>query len=406
MNILYFASVAFYQKPNPSFHLMTLMIDKLLESGHSVYFVGVRNKKLNRDIPETLIRNHNFHYNLTECVGVKKSKFVLRYLNGIIYALLSYNKVKKYAKKCDVLFLQSSPTILYNVIVAKMVAGRKRIIVNIQDMFPGSSIVSGVMPKIWMQKFFCSLQKIVYRKADVIVGISEDMKLRLLEQGVPADKVRVILNWFDDRFVHEVKWEDNRFVKKYNMSHDKFYLQYAGTIGYVFDYKMVLEVAKCLKGYDDIEIQIIGEGSCKGEFMEAVQSENLNNIKFLPLEPQYMVSDVYSSCTACLIPLKHGVIGNSVPSKAGLLMACKRPIITSVDAKSKYAEEINNHGFGIACGDDDPMAIVNAVLMLRNDRDLGREMGMRGYAYGHELYSSSENMRKYLKLFEEVVKNA
>lgn len=37
-------------------------------------------------------------------------------------------------------------------------------------------------------------------------------------------------------------------------------------------------------------------------------------------------------------PLKEGVIGNSVPSKAALLMACRRVIINSVDIGSDYSD--------------------------------------------------------------------
>ena len=39
MNILYFASVDFYQKPNPSFHLMHSMIADLLENVESRYLL-------------------------------------------------------------------------------------------------------------------------------------------------------------------------------------------------------------------------------------------------------------------------------------------------------------------------------------------------------------------------------
>ena len=64
---------------------------------------------------------------------------------------------------------------------------------NVQDMFPGSSIASGVMPYRWMQKFFYAFQKIAYKKADIISVISEDMKQMVLDQGVPENKVKVIV---------------------------------------------------------------------------------------------------------------------------------------------------------------------------------------------------------------------
>ena len=293
---------------------------------------------------------------------------------------------------------------LYNLLNARKFAGSEKVIYNIQDMFPGSSIASGVMPQKWMQNIFYRLQKIAYNKSDYITVISEDMKNKVIEQGVSADKITVIVNWFDDTSVHSVKWEDNRFAAKYNMDPEKFYVQYAGTMGYVFDYKMVLAVAEKLKNHKDIEIQMIGEGSQKQIFIQEAENAGLDNIKFLPLEPQEMVSDVYSACSVCFIPLKKGIIGNSVPSKAGLLMACKRPIVTSVDEGSDYFNMINGNHAGIAVSTDDPDMAVKALLEFYNNRKLCEEYGEKGYLYGHELYSRSNNMNKYLGFFKEVIK--
>lgn len=403
MNILYFASIDFYHKPNPSYHLMKAMCEDLIKEGHHVYFVGLSNNELEKHIPDNLLNSSNFHYELVPYTPVPKNAFVRRYLEGISLALKSRKAISNFIGCCDVVFLQSTPTLLYNILVARHYSGSKPIIMNVQDMFPGSSIASGVMPQKWMQKIFYFLQKIAYKKANVIVGISEDMRDRLLEQGVPFNKTRVILNWFDDNTVHEVSRDNNRFIKKHNMLESKFYIQYAGTMGYVFDYKIVLQVAKNLLPYKDIEIQMIGTGSQKDAFIREANNCHLTNIHFLPLEPQDMVPDVYSACDLCYIPLKHGVIGNSVPSKAGLLMACKRPIITSVDRGCKYAEEINNNSFGFACADDDPNAVTDAILYLYNNREKCVDMGIRGYEHGFVRYSRTENMRLYNELFNSLI---
>ena len=399
MNILYVASIDFYHKPNPSYHLMTAMFEDLIKMGYNIFFVGLSNNEVEEHIPEEFKNNPSFHYELISYTPAPKKAFVKRYLEGVSLALKGGKYIKKYIDQSDVVFLQSNPTILYNAIVARHYARKKPVVMNMMDMFPGSSIASGIMPKRWMQRIFFWLQKIAYKQVDIVVGISEDMRDKLMEQGVPYEKTRVILNWFDDNTVHEVLRENNRFIKKYNMTNDKFYVQYAGTLGYVFDYKIVLKVAKQLLPYKDIEIQMIGIGSQKDDFIKEAKEECLTNIHFLPLEAQDMVSDVYSACDVCYIPLKHGIIGNSVPSKAGLLMACKRAIITSVDKDCKYAQEINSHKLGFACSDDDPKSVVDAILYLYNNREECKNMGKRGYDFGYIKYSRTENMRLFNELF-------
>ena len=167
---------------------------------------------------------------------------------------------------------------------------------------------------------------------------------------------------------------------------------------------MIIKVAELLKSEKNIVFQMIGEGSQKQDFVEAVKDKKLNNILFLPLQPQDMVSDVYSACSTCIIPLKHGVIGNSVPSKAGLLMACKRSIVTSTDKGSKYNLMIKDNELGFAYGDDEPEKMAKAILKLSKDKDLCENMGIRGYEFGHKLYSRTENMKKYIDLFERMLK--
>lgn len=404
MNILYFASVDFYQKPNPSFHLMYSMITDLLESNNKINYVGLALEGIEQHIPIEFINNPNFSYNLIDMPNTKKSSFVKRYIDGIKYAVAAKKHIKKMINDSDVIFIQSSPTALYNISVVKRFAkDSKKIIYNVQDMFPGSSIASGVMPQKWMQIIFSSLQKIAYRKSDIIVAISDDMKDKLIEQGVPNEKIEVIVNWFDDRTVSEVSWDKNRFVKIANMDKEHFYVQYAGTMGYVFDYHMIIKVAEILQDDSKIIFQMIGEGSQKQEFVKTVKEKQLNNIVFLPLQPQDMVSDVYSACSTCIIPLKHGVIGNSVPSKAGLLMACKRSIVTSTDKGSKYNSMIKDNGIGFAFGDKEPEKMAEAILKLSENTELCKHMGIKGYEFGHKLYSRAENMKKYVDLFERML---
>lgn len=400
MKLLYIASVDFYRKPNPSYHLMTTMLEDILNAGIDVLYVGCADEGVENHMPECFEKHERFSYHLIPCPQINKSDFARRYLDGIRYAKAVGAYIKRHIHECDVVFVQSSPTVMYTLCYARKYAKNKKIIYNVQDMFPGSSIASGVMKQKWMQRVFYRLQKIAYKKADVITAISEDMKLKLLEQGVSEDKIDVIVNWFDDSTVHEVPWENNRFVKKYDLKPDVFYVQYAGTMGYVFDYETVLTVAKKLKEHRDIVFQMIGEGSQKERFIRASKEDGLDNIVFLPLEPQEMVSDVYSACSVCFIPLKKGIIGNSVPSKAGLLMACKRAIITSVDKNSDYYNMIDKHA-GIAADQEDPEAIVRAILCLKNDRAACVAYGKNGYEYGHELYSRSGNMKKYIELIRK-----
>ena len=404
MRILFLASSL--ERPNPSWHLMKALMEDVLEAGIEIHAIQAHSKNATMPaFPDSILHHKNFSFTQFPAEPVDKKAFVKRYLMGIVSAWKRVGRIK-YAGHYDMVFMQSSPTSFYAMCLARMYAKKRPIIFNSQDMFPGSAIANGSMPKKWMQKIFYAMQRYAYKKVDMITAISEDMKVKLMEQGVPEEKIRVIVNWYDDAAVKEIPWEDNRFVKQENMSPDKFYVQYAGTMGTNFNPDIILDVAEKLKEHKNIVFQMIGDGVRKEKFVREAQERGLTNIVFLPLQPQDMVADVYSACSVCLIPLKQGVIGNSVPSKAGLLMACGRVIVNSVDEESDYYDIFHREQIGFSAGTKDADKLAKDILYLAEHPEVRKEYGERAKVYGAAEYSRTVNTKKYIALFKELAKES
>lgn len=398
-NILFICTEGF-DTPGPSNHLISSLIEDTLESGFKVTLIQSRRTKINDDLPDTLKNKEHLSVKIVDRKIIEKKSFIQRYLEEVTYAFRCFNIWRK-MKDIDAVFVQSSPTVIFSILLIKLFL-KKPILYSVQDMWPGSAVNSGVLSNKFIANIFYNIQKLAYKNSDMLTVISEDMKTKVAEQGVSKEKIYPIVNWFDDRTVHEVSWEKNRFVEKYNLSRDKFYVQYAGTMGYVFDYKMVLDVAELLREYKEIEFQMIGQGSQKDAFIKEKEKRGLDNINFYPLEPQNMVSDVYSACSICLIPLKKGIIGNSVPSKAGLLMACNRSIVNSVDEASDYYRMFNENEMGISRSNDNPKAVADAILELYTDKKMRDNMAKNGHEFGKQYYSRSKNTKKFIELFSNL----
>ena len=399
MKILFLVST--FRKPNPSWHLMKALTEDVLDAGIEVHAIQRGFSDFDMPpFPETILNHKNFSYSEVPCKPVDKRNFVKRYLEAVQYSF----RLRKYIKKnndYDMIFMQSSITSFFILCFARHFAKKRPVIFNNQDMFPGSAVANGSMPQKWMQKIFYAMQRYAYKKATMITAISEDMKLKLMEQGVPEDKIKVIVNWYDDAAVKEIAWEDNRFALQEGMSRDKFYVQYAGTMGTNFNPDIILDVAEKLIDYKDIEFQMIGNGVRKDKFVKDASERGLDNIKFLPLQPQDMVADVYSACSVCLIPLKRGVIGNSVPSKAGLLMACRRVIVNSVDAGCDYGEMFEREKIGFSADITDADKIAEDILYLYKNPEVREEYANRAKEYGEKEYSRTVNTKKYIELFNQ-----
>ena len=382
----------------PSVHLYNALIEDLLKNGHIVHIIEMHSSGMDADAPCNLEKHSGFSYETIKSKQVNKHAFVRRYLTGLAYCIKAIPALISNTGY-DILFVQSCPWAPIAISFAR-IFNRAYVIWNIQDMFPGASIANGVVKNKILAWCMFVFHKIAYRFAQHITVISEDMKQKVFEQGVNEEKITMIPDWFDSESVKEIKRQDNLFIKKYNMDEKKFYVQYAGTMGYNFDYKYVIEVASILKDNKDIVFQMIGNGSQKDSFVKEAQKRNLDNIVFLPLEPQSMVSHVYSACSICIIPLPFGVIGNSVPSKAGLLMRCRRPIVTSADLDSHYCETLKENRLGIPCSCFNPQKMAEAIILLKNSPSLREELSNNAQKYALMYYDRKANTKKYESLFQ------
>ena len=398
MKILYITAEGF-DTPNPNNQMAEVMIRSFIERGHKVHLVQSHRKGINPDIPKSLEGLEGLEVDTVTRKVVDKTNFIKRYINDFSYAFSSMKRWKK-VKDADVIYLQSNPTIIYPMCLLKLFKRKVPIVYSIYDVFPGHAFDIGVINSKLIFEVLRLMQKPCYKMADAITVLSEDMKEKVVAQGAVGDKVFVVPAWYDVSTAREIPENENRFISKYNIATDKFYVQFAGTIGYVFNYKTVIELAKRLKCEKGIVIQIIGDGNVKEQFVKEAEESGLDNITFYPLQPVEIVPDVYSACNLCIIPLKKGVIGNGVPSKAPILMACKRTIVSSVEKDSDYARMFSENNMGIAVDVDDNDALAEAILRLYRSPEELNQMAENAYAFGKENYSSVKSLAKLIDVLE------
>ncbi|MCI8366255.1 MAG: glycosyltransferase family 4 protein [Eggerthellaceae bacterium] len=391
-----------FDRPSPSLHLERALVSALLDSGNEVCLVCSVLSEGDDGLLEEWKRSESFSSHLIRRKKVTKSNFIQRYLEGVLYSFKLYSTIRS-CEKCDVAFVQSSPTVLFNIIATKLAARGLPIVYAVQDVFPGSSVASGVMKGRMLPALFAKLQRVAYSMSRKVIAINEDMKVKLEEQNVPSDKIEVIVNWFDGDSVRRIRWDQNRFVQQQGMEQGAFYVQYAGTVGYVFDYETFLGAARLLSDCPDIRFQLIAAGAMFDQIREKADEMGLTNIDFLPLQPLELVADVYSAASVCFIPLKRGIIGNSVPSKAGLVMACGTPTINAVDESSYYSKEfmVNEVGYSVDSGDYAGAA--EYIMRLHDDPDELRRMGDNAVRYCSERYSKEHGTSRYIEVLEESI---
>lgn len=401
MKILYITSDGF-DTPSPNNQMAEVMINDFLDNGYDVHLIQSRRTRQYPHIPNSLKGKKGFSCDIVDRKVFDRNKFVIRYINDVLYAFSAMKYWLK-VKDADVVYLQSNPTIIFPMVLLRLFK-KLPILYCIYDVWPGHAHDIGVVKSRFLYNIFRLLNKPCYKMADAISVMSEDMKKTIIKEGAKAEKVRIVYPWYDDKTAREVPVEENRFIKKFNIPQDKFYVQFAGTIGYVFDCTAVIELAKRLQSEKDIVIQIVGDGNVKERFVNQVKEAGLQNIEFYPLQPVDLVPDVYSAGNVCFIPLRKSVVYNGVPSKAPILMACKRVIVNSVEINSDYAQMFIKNHIGVAVDSCDYDTMAQQIIRLYKSPQEANRISQNAFEYCQKHFSSTVNTRKYMDIFDEIGK--
>lgn len=401
MKILYITSDGF-DTPSPNNQMAEVMINDFLDNGYDVHLIQSRRTRQYPHIPNSLKGKKGFSCDIVDRKVFDRNRFVIRYINDVLYAFSAMKYWLK-VKDADVVYLQSNPTIIFPMVLLRLFK-KLPILYCIYDVWPGHAHDIGVVKSRFLYNIFRLLNKPCYKMADAISVMSEDMKKTIIKEGAKAEKVRIVYPWYDDKSAREVPVEENRFIKKFNIPQDKFYVQFAGTIGYVFDCTAVIELAKRLQREKDIVIQIVGDGNVKERFVNQVKEAGLQNIEFYPLQPVDLVPDVYSAGNVCFIPLRKSVVYNGVPSKAPILMACKRVIVNSVEINSDYAQMFIKNHIGVAVDSCDYDTMAQQIIRLYKSPQEAKRISQNAFEYCQKHFSSTVNTRKYMDIFDEIGK--
>ena len=337
-------SIGSFDTQYSDYHIMRDIILGLLERGHEVNLI----QKQYLDTPQypqqfekyfgKLLQVHNIRFE-------KKAKADLkaRYLADLSYYRQACKWMKK--NKPDKVFLQSCNTAFFTVFYAKHIL-RCPLLYNEQDIFPENAYFAGILSESSIvYKVAHALQKYAYKNATALSTISDDMKSTIVTRyGISEDKVQVIYNWGHEELKAHSE-EENVFLKKYPKEPGEFRVVYAGNLGKMQNVELVLDTAALMKDDADVSFYIVGDGVNEEQLKAFAREKGLGNVRFVGMQPPEEVADLYAAADVNVIPLQKGLVYAALPSKTADCLIARKPIITCVDAESKFAELMRQLGF-------------------------------------------------------------
>ncbi|WP_368196628.1 glycosyltransferase family 4 protein [Blautia wexlerae] len=325
--------------------------------------------------------------------------FIGRAIRYILFSVECFWKAA--TVPADFIFTGSGPPTQGVVVgLAKKVSGKK-VIYNLQDIFPDSLVTSGICSEgSFLMKMGHAMENFTYRNADHIITITDDMKNNIIKKGVPEDKITVVRNWIDTDKVKHISRLENSLFDELKLPRDKFYVVYAGNLGKVQGIEVILKAADLLRENKSIQFLIFGNGSEEENLKKLVVEYRLENISMYPLQPVDRVSDVYSMADVCVISCKPGTGGSGMPSKTWTIMAAGVPIVASFDMPSEMQRTIIEAKCGFCTKAGNGEELYKRVIQLYEDNKLKESFAENARRYAEGNVSKKKAVAEYIQAIE------
>jgi len=257
-------------------------------------------------------------------------------------------------------------------------AKRRPWVFEVRDLWPESITAVGAMKEGLVMRFLRRLERSLYRSAERIVTVTDPMRARLIERGVPEAKVGVVPNGADLRrllprlasaeLAAELKLEG------------KFVVGYVGTHGFAQGLEVVVKAA-VLVSDRNIHFLFVGEGARRDFLVKLAARLQLQNVTFVRGVPSDTAVEYLALCDAIVVPLKNSALfDGALPSKIFEAAAMEKPLLLS--AKGLSADVVREYNAGIVAEPENQQALAAAVLRLYDDVALrdGFRVGCRALA--------------------------
>lgn len=266
--------------------------------------------------------------------ATNSSNFIKRGISMLSFSISLWLFIFRFKRiiKSDIIFIQNSPLLVsFSAIIIFKKLFKKKIILNISDLWPESALTLGAMKEGFISNIFHKIERFNYLNSDLILGQSDEIishvssftsKPKFLYRNLPS----------------KIKTE---FVSKSS----KIKIVYAGLLGAA---QGLFEIIKKINFNNyDFQFDIYGDGIEKSMILKYIKENNISNIKFHGIISQEKLHRILPAYHFSLVPLKKYIKG-AVPSKIFELAALKVPIILIADGEASDIVEKNKIGFTVS----------------------------------------------------------
>lgn len=325
---------------------------------------------------------------------------LLNYASFMVSAVLG----SLFTPSCDVIYVWHPPLTIG--VAAWLIARLRRVpfVYDVQDIWPESAVLSGLLSDNWMVRLMVRLERFIYRRADHILVVTEGARRNLIAKGVVPDKVTVLPHWVDEKLFSQTDDSARETIRRQYGWEDQFVVLFAGNLGLVQGLDTAILAMKALPPEEKVRLVLIGDGADRQRLQALVDTHRLQDrVQFIERQPMDKMPGFMAAADALLVHLKRSQLSHYViPSKTMAYLAAGRPILMAMDGAA--ADLVRQANAGITLTPEDPAQLAAAVCRLCHCPAAEREaMGQRGRDYLLANFSKQKVICQYEAILQRFV---
>lgn len=269
-------------------------------------------------------------------------------------------------------------------------------LLEIRDLWPDALVVKKAISR-WQAAPLEALARAMYFGADRLACLTPGLKQELLQKGVPAARVDVLPNGFEESFFRLEAGTREKMRAELGWG-NSFVAVYTGTHTEVTAVETIVRAAAALKTRRDIRIDLFGTGQTKPKAIALAKELGLVNVHFHDPVPKSKVPAILAAADAGLMTLfRSPLIHIYFENKFIDYMGSRLPILAAMEGIQ--ADLIRNSGAGQVAPAFDHEGLARVIADAADHPDKCREMG----AAGHRFVAAQLAQRKILDRYAETL---
>ncbi|MEO6546445.1 MAG: WcaI family glycosyltransferase [Ferruginibacter sp.] len=326
------------------------------------------------------------HYIPKEPSGLK------RMISDLSFSAAAFIKIVQllFTRKFDFVLVVAPPFQLGLLgIFYKKIKGAK-FFYHIQDLQIDAARDFKLIKSQLLIKILLKVEKYIIKRADVVSSISQGM-IKKIELKYPREVV-FFPNWVDTGIFFPLNQKE-QLKKAFDFEASDRVILYSGAIGEKQGLEAILVAAKALEDNPNLKFVICGSGPYKEKLEEMKNSQNLQNVVFLPLQPFNKLNSFLNLADIHLVLQKANAADLVMPSKLTAILSVGGVAIITANEGSSLYDVVAAHKMGVLIAPENAQTLVEAIdHTLKNSDQL---MHQNARLYAEQYLSIGEIFREY-----------